>query len=216
MFNLEQAISDWRGQMLAAGIKSPVPLDELEIHLREDFERQVKSGLSEPNAFKFSAERIGRPGLLENEFQKSEQTFMRTTIKIGAGILGISIGVTLMVPGSIQLHNQLAVANGNLGLWLLGLVLLAWSFELFRKIGRGRAPLKISEKVPLTLPKQILKISAGLVVLLIGLGLVMPAIAQARDQGMMKFDEVAFLIFGVALLIAGGLVAFFPYTKRRA
>jgi uncharacterized membrane protein HdeD (DUF308 family) len=44
----------------------------------------------------------------------------------------------------------------------------------------------------------------------------MPAVAQARDEGMMKFDEVAFLIFGIALLIAGGLVTFFPYTKRRA
>ena len=36
MFGLEQAIADWRQQMLAAGIKTPVPLEELEIHLRED------------------------------------------------------------------------------------------------------------------------------------------------------------------------------------
>jgi len=30
MFNLEQSIADWRRQMIAGGIKTPVPLEELE------------------------------------------------------------------------------------------------------------------------------------------------------------------------------------------
>jgi hypothetical protein len=216
MFDLEQSIADWRRRMLAVGIKTPVPLEELESHLREEIQQQLKLGLDEDQAFEISVQKIGRPELLGNEFQKSERTFMKMTIKISAGILGTLSGAALMVPGSIQLHNELAVANGKLGLWLLGLVLLAWSFELFRKIIRGQASSKTSEKIPLTLPKQILKTSAGVVVLMIGLGLVMPAVAQARDLGMMKFDEVGFLVFGIALLIAGGLVTFFPYTKRRA
>ncbi len=216
MFHLEQSITEWRTQMLAAGIKSPVPLEELESHLREEIQQQLKLGQEEHRAFEISVQKIGRPELLENEFQKTERTFMKTTIKISPGILGTLTGAALMVPGCIQLHHELAVANGKLGLWLLGLVLLAWSFELFRKMIRGQAPKKIPEKVPLPLPKQILKISAGMVFLLIGLAFVMPAVAQARDEGMMKFDEVAFLVFGIALLIAGGLVTFFPYTKRRA
>ena len=41
MFNLEAAIADWRRQMLAAGIKAPVPLEELESHMREDVENQL-------------------------------------------------------------------------------------------------------------------------------------------------------------------------------
>ena len=36
MFNLEQAISEWRLQMLAAGIKTTESLDELENHLAID------------------------------------------------------------------------------------------------------------------------------------------------------------------------------------
>jgi hypothetical protein len=40
MFNLEQAISEWRRQMIAVGIKTPVPLEELESHLREDVEQR--------------------------------------------------------------------------------------------------------------------------------------------------------------------------------
>src|SRR5436190_11665672 len=50
MFNLEQAILEWRRRMLAADIKSPSPMDELEIPLREEIERQMKSGLSAQEA----------------------------------------------------------------------------------------------------------------------------------------------------------------------
>ena len=47
MLDLDQAIAEWRKQMLAAGIKTPVPLEELDIHLREDIEQQMKSGSGE-------------------------------------------------------------------------------------------------------------------------------------------------------------------------
>jgi hypothetical protein len=80
MFNLEQSIADWRQQMLAAGIKSPVPLEELESHLREEIERQMKSGLSEQKVFEISVQVIGRPKTLNSEFKKSEGTFMKKNL----------------------------------------------------------------------------------------------------------------------------------------
>ena len=70
MFNLEKSIAEWRQRMLAAGIKSPVPLDELEIHLREEVERQMKSGLNEQEAFKTSVQKIGQAEPLKIEFKK--------------------------------------------------------------------------------------------------------------------------------------------------
>jgi hypothetical protein len=70
MFNLEEAIAEWRRQLLAAGIKTPVPMEELECHLREDMERQVKSGLDAQRAFEVAVRRIGPAHLLENEFKK--------------------------------------------------------------------------------------------------------------------------------------------------
>jgi len=85
MFNLEQAIADWRRQMLAAGIKTPVPLEELEGHLREEIERQMKLGLSEQKAFEDSILRIGQPEILGNEFKKSEGIIMK--------IIGIFVAV---------------------------------------------------------------------------------------------------------------------------
>ena len=80
MFNLEQAISEWRKQMLAAGIKTPVPLEELEIHLREETERQMKSGSDEQKAFEISVQQIGQSENVEIEFKKIDRTFMKKNL----------------------------------------------------------------------------------------------------------------------------------------
>ncbi len=70
MFDLEQTIADWRQQMLAAGIKTPVPLEELEIHLREEIEQQMKSGLDGQRAFEIAVRKTGQANALKNEFKK--------------------------------------------------------------------------------------------------------------------------------------------------
>ena len=71
MFDLEQSITEWRKQMLAAGIKTPVPLEELESHLRDDVEQQIQSGLNAQQAFENSAQRIGHANKLKSEFKKT-------------------------------------------------------------------------------------------------------------------------------------------------
>lgn len=58
--------------MLAAGIKMPVPLEELESHLRDEIERQMKSGLKEQDAFNFAAHKFGECNNLKREFSKVE------------------------------------------------------------------------------------------------------------------------------------------------
>ena len=71
MFDLEKQISRWRQQMLAAGIKSPVPLEELESHLREDINHLVASGQTEAAAFQIAMARVGNPGTVGSEFKKT-------------------------------------------------------------------------------------------------------------------------------------------------
>jgi hypothetical protein len=74
MFNLEQAIAEWRQQMLAAKIKAPVPMDELEGHLRDDVERQMRSGVSGEEAFANSIQTMGEASALKQEFKKIRKT----------------------------------------------------------------------------------------------------------------------------------------------
>jgi hypothetical protein len=71
MFNLGQAINQWRRQMLAAGIESAA-LEELESHLREEIERRASSTGNLQHAFKLVVEEIGRPEPLACEFKKIE------------------------------------------------------------------------------------------------------------------------------------------------
>ena len=68
MFNLEESITEWRQQMLDAGISSPVPLEELESHLREDVEEKMHSGIDQHKAFEAAVQEIGQTGALKTEF----------------------------------------------------------------------------------------------------------------------------------------------------
>jgi uncharacterized membrane protein len=215
MFGLEKSIADWRRQMLAAGIETPVPLEELETHLREEIERQAKSGLDEQKAFEISVQRVGQPKVLNSEFKKSERTFMKRTAKIGTGVIGVLIGMALLVPGSVQLRDELVMANGKFGLWLLGGFLICWSLGLFQQIFLPKVLKGEFEKAEMTPMRQTMKIGAGIVVLLTGIALMMPAAAQARHEGMVEFAGLCYAVFGIALLITGALVSFWPYKNRK-
>ena len=74
MFDLEESIAQWRRQMLVAGIKTK-SLDELESHLREEVEKQIKAGQKPKQAFEIAAEEIGRPAMLKAEFAKVAETW---------------------------------------------------------------------------------------------------------------------------------------------
>jgi hypothetical protein len=70
MFSLEQSITAWRKQMLAGGIKAPVPLDELEGHLREEVDRRVREGIQTQLAFEEAVLKMGAAGELKAEFSR--------------------------------------------------------------------------------------------------------------------------------------------------
>src|SRR5437868_2636240 len=70
MFHLDQAISEWRRQMDAAGIKNREILSELESHLRDDVAQQNLAGMSEEQAFGAALQRMGQTHALKSEFAK--------------------------------------------------------------------------------------------------------------------------------------------------
>jgi hypothetical protein len=113
MFRLEQSISEWRRRMLAAGIKTPVPLEELESHLRDDVEERIRSGLDAQLAFEAAVERLGRPDPLKNEFMKEAST--------GGLVIGSLIVMLCAVCygwGFMRLNS----AERNHTQWLLGVI----------------------------------------------------------------------------------------------
>src|SRR5215831_17951843 len=117
MFDLETSIADWRKQMLAAGVKTPVTLEELEGHLREELGNRMSAGMPEGEAFRLAVARVGHPQSLAAEFQKSQPFSALPAI----------IGVTVWALGAVGL--LLVLITGWIG-GRLGLLLLAHVFTL--------------------------------------------------------------------------------------
>jgi hypothetical protein len=103
MFNLEQSISEWRWQMLSAGVKNPDILDELESHLREDWERRVQSGESGEQAFEGAVQGVGQASLLKHEFAKpgvKKRAWLRKLKGILAGAFDPVPALSTFTPGA--------------------------------------------------------------------------------------------------------------------
>jgi hypothetical protein len=124
MFNLEQSIAEWRQQMLAAGIKSPAPLEELESHLREEIERLRELGIDEGRAFGKAVQQIGPPNALKREFQKLNMLTIerKRIIAIAAGVLTVFTGFILVWGAAVQSREAEKMA-GSRALFVLGLSL---------------------------------------------------------------------------------------------
>ena len=102
MFNLEQAISEWRRQMLSAGVRNPDIVDELESHLREDWARRVQSGESEEQAFEGAVQGVGQASVLKHEFAKLvKRAWLRKLKGIMAGALVPVPPLSTFTPGAL-------------------------------------------------------------------------------------------------------------------
>jgi len=76
MFDRERAISNWREEMSARDLSDAV-VDELESHLRDELEAQVRAGVGSEDAFTTAVQRVGRADVLKTEFAKSFTLFDR-------------------------------------------------------------------------------------------------------------------------------------------
>lgn len=98
MFDLDQAIANWRQDLQAAGIRSNDRLDELESHLRDMLEGQSQSGQSGPEAFRTAASQIGRAELLKSEYAKVRQPWferMKQFFFTFAGIPNFQLAINM-------------------------------------------------------------------------------------------------------------------------
>jgi hypothetical protein len=143
MFNLDQAISQWRWHMAAGGIKTPDVLDELESHLRDDVDQQMRAGLSQQQAFEDAVHRLGKANMLKTEFKKADKTaalrFERIVLN-GSGLLYLTTASYALVT------HETAGQERLLGFAALGFTVLfglgfRYGARWVRVEGRTRATL---------------------------------------------------------------------------
>ena len=124
MFDLEKSISEWRAQMLAAGIKFPVPLEELEIHLRDEVEQQKLCGADVETAFRSAVQKIGRMGALKTEFTKVDVA--KKLIRWERWVIGfMSFGVIIPLGIYMVLKNEMSPGWRLAGLANFAVITLA-------------------------------------------------------------------------------------------
>jgi hypothetical protein len=157
MFNLNQAILEWRQQMAGAGIKTPAPMDELECHLREDIEKQMLAGWSAEQAFTNAVSRLGEAQALKVEFNKNglpdavrRQKFR--LLLLGLGTLCYALPLLLNAPhvlGEMDITDRrLAIAAFAFSLFAL------WGGLVFHRLlpaitdQRSRTRVQIAGFVP--------------------------------------------------------------------
>jgi hypothetical protein len=112
MFNLDQAISEWRQQMAAGGIKAPDVLIELESHLRDEVDEQVRSRMSVQQALEAATHHIGQATVLRAEFEKADQAKRLRVRKNLLRVFGVTMGVFIT---SASLRRHIIVVNLVLG-----------------------------------------------------------------------------------------------------
>ena len=135
MFNLEQSIANWRRQMLAAGIQTPVPLEELEIHLREDIAQQMKTGSNQQDAFTSAVQKLGSAHTVQTEFMKVDKTHSALKWKLmEIGLTLATIQVPLLFGGIVRKRasfiDMTAAEELSSLAALAAFSLLAWSGRL--------------------------------------------------------------------------------------
>ena len=155
MFDLEQASTEWRERMKAAGIQAPVPLEELEIHLREEIEQRVKAGLKEQEAFHAAVWEIGQGAELKTEFLKAGgfsgwfggDWTTRTQQILGALWMALG-GWSLFSLFKIFGEDPHVLMGGNYifigtGLLIQNVAVVIGGMDLFRETNFGRTAIRM-------------------------------------------------------------------------
>ncbi len=129
MFDLEQSIAEWRRQMLSVGIKTPVPLEELEIHVREEIERQMKSGLNKWEAFNTAVTNIGQARALKLEFKKTAVSMEARFVKLAGIACAVVAGLfSLWILLVLLTVHEASLAERALGLAAVASIILSWRY----------------------------------------------------------------------------------------
>jgi hypothetical protein len=91
MFNLDEAIGQWRGTMACGGACTSSDLDELETHVRDQIDHLLSANLTEEEAFSVALHRLGNPEALRVEYAKMNPAglWRERLFWMLAGILGL-------------------------------------------------------------------------------------------------------------------------------
>ena len=168
--------------MLAAGIKSPVLLEELESHLREEIERQMKSGISAQEAFTDAVQQIGKADMMKNEFEKVDgarelRAWKQIQIISFTGLGVISLFIAACVIFKLGSFSEVSPSQQMSGLAAVAvMILLAGGGYL----GHGFFPIVLNKRM-----RDAICISSGVLMVIwwaVFFNIILPRFALTTNQ----------------------------------
>lgn len=116
MFQLDDAMREWRTCMVQQGTTSQPDMDELESHLRDDIEQLVDKDLSVEEAYLVGIHRLGAPPELSAEFGKinGARVWTRRLLWMLSGYLAIGLILSLYA-AAVQWVSAGAMISGLVG-----------------------------------------------------------------------------------------------------
>lgn len=133
-FDLETAISGWKQQLAASGLRRREIVDELESHLREDIADQTRLGTGQRQAFESATARVGNATVLNDEFKKIQLSsqFSRAwdAMLAFAGIpnpqlvIGMNDTTNPLEPRWTTYLRSVAFLTPAVALWMLAMVFI--------------------------------------------------------------------------------------------
>ncbi|HMJ67213.1 MAG TPA: permease prefix domain 1-containing protein [Candidatus Binatia bacterium] len=139
MFDLEQAIGDWRQALVSSGVKAREVLDELESHLRDEVDRQVRAESVPEQAFEAAVRQLGETDLLKSEFAKNRGLLAQDQLKqmiltlagipTSAPITTMNTSPSTPEPGWATYLKGAAFTMPALFLWTLAAIFIVPKFQ---------------------------------------------------------------------------------------
>jgi len=133
MFDLNQEILQWRNNLALADILAGSDIDELESHLREEFDQLTALKLSDEEAFLVATHRLGSADGLEAEYEKINRgvKFRNRLLWIVTGVLGYFLAHYLIGTVSVALAVGRDTVRFSPGIVIIILRMLFWSMVVF-------------------------------------------------------------------------------------
>jgi hypothetical protein len=198
MFDLEQSITEWRQRMSRGGVKALAVLDELESHVREDVERQMRSGVETQKAFELAVKKIGPASLLKKEFKKSRAAVIGEKLMLAAAVLVLAFGAFLSMAALLLCYQ-------TTGERVMGFIVISLSF------GTICVWPAFIPRLPVIHPKrklhawQVTFLAAGFAVSTFYVQLILPHFMRTGDGLIPAIGFFACFPIAIGLALAAGL-----------
>lgn len=143
MFNLENAIYEWKQRVQQAESVTQENVDELEEHLREAIPGFVQKGLTEEEAFQVASMRLGEHAVLSKEYGKVNGTsvWRRRILWMLFGYVGgiaLASGISGFSACVGTLSAYLGYSGGPAGAAAVITGLVSWTMVMFLMYFRTR------------------------------------------------------------------------------